>query len=411
MSAQAIPVAAPAAKRNISELHFLVAEDHEFQRKALVAGLKSIGARHILEAADGVAALEYFSDLIQPIDIIICDLEMPNMDGMAFIRHVGEAGTPVSLILASAMDRSVVASVETMTRAYGLNMLGAIEKPATPKKLKALIERHGVVLQPAGQKAAEEFPVNEIVAAMEQRQFVPYFQPKVDIASGKLVGAESLVRWRHPQRGIQPPGTFLDTIERKGMMDELTWMMLEKSAAHCVGWQAQGFPVTVSVNLSVASLEDPAFADRVVKAVEKQQLAPKYMTLEITESVAMTNVANCLEGLARLRMKGFGLSIDDYGTGHSSLQQLARIPFTELKIDQSFVTHCAANTQNRTMLESSIDMARKLGIKSVGEGVETLDDWNLLKQLGCDIAQGYYLAKPMPNLLFNEWMRDWNASA
>ena len=392
---------------DIPDLHYLVAEDHEFQRKTLVMALKSLGAKHVLEAADGRAALDYFSDLTEQIDIIICDLEMPNMDGMEFIRHVGNSGAPVSIILTSGMERSVISSVETMTREYGINLLGAIEKPATPQKLRELIERHGQNAPRAATGPKIDIPKEEIIAGLQQRQFEPFFQPKVELQSGNVVGAESLARWRHPQHGIVAPGQFIKLIELNGLMDELTWAMLENSASACVAWHRLGWPLTVSVNLSLTSLEDPVCADRITQIVEKGGLAPRHMTLEVTESAIMGNVAACLEALARLRMKGFGLSIDDYGTGYSSMQQLGRIPFTELKIDQSFVTNSAAHPQHRIILESSIDMARKLGLKIVAEGVETRGDWNLLKELGCGIAQGYFIAKPMPAAGFLEWVPEW----
>jgi EAL domain-containing protein (putative c-di-GMP-specific phosphodiesterase class I) len=131
------------------------------------------------------------------------------------------------------------------------------------------------------------------------------------------------------------------------------------------------------------------------------------MILEITESAAMTDVGRVLENLTRLRMKGFGLSIDDYGTGYSSMQQLTRIPFTELKIDQSFVMHAAHQESSRMILESSLDMARKLGITSVAEGAETQEDWNLLRECGCDLAQGFYIARPMEADAFPDWVREW----
>jgi EAL domain-containing protein (putative c-di-GMP-specific phosphodiesterase class I)/FixJ family two-component response regulator len=391
----------------IADLHFLVAEDHEFQRRTLVIALKSLGAKHVLEAADGRAALDYFTDLSEPVDVIICDLEMPNMDGMEFIRHVGNAKTTVSLILTSGMERNVISSVETMTRAYGINLLGAIEKPATPQKLHDLIKRHGQNVPRAAKGPKIDIPEQEIIAGLKQGQFEPFFQPKVDLQTGKVVGAESLARWRHPQRGVLLPGEFIGLIEQQGLMDELTWVMLEKSASACVAWHREGWPLTVSVNLSLTSLEDPACADRITHTVEKQRLPPQHMVLEITESAAMTNVAPCLEALARLRMKGFGLSIDDYGTGYSSMQQLGRIPFTELKIDQSFVTDSTRDPQNRIILDSSISMARKLGLKTVAEGVETRGDWNLLQELGCSIAQGYFIAKPMSAAGFLEWMPGW----
>jgi EAL domain-containing protein (putative c-di-GMP-specific phosphodiesterase class I) len=397
------------AKMNIADLHFLVAEDHDFQRKSLALGLKSLGAHHIREAADGCAAFDYFSDLAEPVDIIICDLEMPNMDGLELIRHVGEAGAPVSVILTSAMDRSLLSSVEMMTRAYGIDLLGAIEKPATPQKLRKLIGRHGARRKTAWPSARTGLDIHadEIIAAMAQRQFVPYFQPKVELQSGEVVGAEALVRWNHPRHGLLTPGDFLDLIEAGGSMDELTWMMLEESAAACLTWHKRGWPLNVSVNLSLSMLADPAVADRITQTVEKTGLPAHNMTLEITESAAMTDVATGLESLVRLRMRGFGLSIDDYGTGYSSMQQLGRIPFTELKIDKSFVTDCSNRPQHRVMLESSIDMAGKLGLKTVAEGIETRADWNLLKDIGCTIGQGHFMAKALAADAFIDWVPEW----
>jgi EAL domain-containing protein (putative c-di-GMP-specific phosphodiesterase class I) len=158
--------------------------------------------------------------------------------------------------------------------------------------------------------------------------------------------------------------------------------------------------LTVSVNLSLVSLTDTTLADRITNAVHSAGLEPRYMVLEITETTAMTEVAPALENLARSRMRGFGLSVDDYGTGFSSLRQLTRVPFTELKIDQSFVTGCAENPSSRAIVESSVDMAHRLEIKGVAEGVETQAEWDVLKRVGCDMAQGYLMAKPMDEQSF-----------
>jgi EAL domain-containing protein (putative c-di-GMP-specific phosphodiesterase class I) len=185
--------------------------------------------------------------------------------------------------------------------------------------------------------------------------------------------------------------------------------MLEKSAAACRDWRAAGLETTVSVNLSLASLTHIGLADRITTLVEGQNLAPRHMILEVTETIAMTDIARALENLARLRMRGFGLSIDDYGTGYSSLQQLSRIPFTELKIDQSFVMGATAKESRKVILESSLDIARKLGLKSVAEGVETRADWDLLKTLGCDLAQGYFVARPMAANRLAHWSSEWMA--
>lgn len=183
--------------------------------------------------------------------------------------------------------------------------------------------------------------------------------------------------------------------------------MLRKAAAFCGAWRAaSGLDVSMSVNLSIKSLSNAQLADRVTALVRDEHLEPRYMVLELTESAATTDVGAALENLARLRMKGFGLSIDDYGTGYSSMQQLTRIAFTELKIDQSFVANAARQQSARVILESSLDMAKKLNITSVAEGVETQQDWDLLHQLGCQLGQGYFIAQPMDARALLKWQGD-----
>ncbi len=242
---------------------------------------------------------------------------------------------------------------------------------------------------------------------LDAEQFEPFYQPKIDLMTNRVKGAEALARWRHPNFGIVLPYAFISLLEDANQISELTWIILAKSARDCLNWRAAGFDLNVSVNLSVKMLEDPATADAITWQVAQQGLDPKHMILEVTESAAMGSVGQVLENLIRLRIKGFGLSIDDYGTGYSSMQQLTRIPFTELKIDQSFVMHATRQASSRKILESSLEMARKLGISSVAEGAETAEDWNLLRECGCDIAQGYFIARPMEATAFPEWVRAW----
>src|SRR5262249_11179496 len=162
----------------------------------------------------------------------------------------------------------------------------------------------------------------------------------------------------HPQKGVLAPYAFIGAMEDNGLIDPLTWAILEKSAAMCRDWQANGLQATVSVNLSLKSLSDPGLAERITGMVAAQKVSPKQIVLEITESAAMTDVAKALENLTRLRMKGFSLSIDDYGTGYSSMQQLSRIPFGELKVDQSFVMSAIEKESSKVILASSLDMAK-----------------------------------------------------
>lgn len=394
-----------ALQTDFSDVRFLVVEDHNFQRMTLVRALQSLGARFIAEASDGREALAYFLDAVEPVEVIICDLEMPNMDGMEFILHLGKTGAETSIILTSALDKSLISSVETMTRAYGINLLGAIEKPATPPKIAELLSRRGARTQSGATRPKTVVSESFISEAIDRGLYEPFFQPKIEIATGRLVGAEALARLRDPDGWFVPPDSFVPVLEDNGLIDGLTWIMLKRSAEACLAWQQSGLgqDINVSVNLSLKSLADTTLADRLTRTVTDTGLQPRHMVLEITESAAMTDIAHCLENLARLRMKGFGLSIDDYGTGYSSMQQLSRIPFSELKIDRSFVTDVALHPQRRVILASSIDMARKLGLKVVAEGVESRADWDRLKELGCTMAQGYFIAKPMPAAEFIHW--------
>jgi EAL domain-containing protein (putative c-di-GMP-specific phosphodiesterase class I) len=393
-------------------LRFLVAEDHDFQRGILVRMLESLGAKAVHEASDGHGALKILRDPTRPVDIVISDLEMPGMDGMEFVRHLGESGVRVSIILASALERKLLASIATMSEAYGINLLGVVEKPITPAKLEALIKLHKPAqAQRARPKiAGPTFTLAEIAAGLRNNEFEPFFQPKVELATGRVKGAEALARWRHPQQGIIAPYAFIAPLEDNDLIDELAWVMLKKAAAFCSTWRSAGLEATVSVNLSLKSLTDIRLADRVTELVLSENLEPRYMVLELTESAATTDLGKALENLARLRIKGFGLSIDDYGTGYSSMQQLTRIAFTELKIDQSFVTNAANQESAKVILESSLDMARKLNITAVAEGVETQADWNLLRQLGCGLAQGYFIARPMEAGAYPNWVRSWKQS-
>jgi len=395
-------------KVSIENLRFLVAEDQQVQRTVLVSMLKSLGAKHVAEAADGQTGLDIFRNATPRIDVIISDLNMPGMDGMEFIRHLANAGAPVSIILLSALDRSLVAAVETMAAAYGINLLGSIEKPATPQKLHTLIDRHAPppAAQDQPRTAAHTFSLEEVAQGLKNDEFEPFFQPKVQMVTGQVKGAEALARWRHPQHGIIAPYAFIKLFEEHGLIDELTWVMLKKGAAFCSSLRAAGLNTTVSVNLSLKSLNDARLADFVTEIVRSQDLDPHNMVLEVTETSAMTDLPVALENLARLRMKGFGLSIDDYGTGYSSMQRLARIAFTELKIDQSFVMNATKQNSSRIILASSLDMAKKLKIAVVAEGVATREDWDLLSGLECDFAQGYFIAKPMEAEVYRDWVRE-----
>lgn len=394
----------------LDDLHLLVVEDDDFQRRLVVNMLRSLGATSISESGNGRQALEIVRGAGQrPVDATICDLNMPEMDGMEFLRHLGQEGHNVAIIITSALDGKLLSSVGRMAKMHGLKLLGTIEKPVNLHRLKELLSKHDHAKAKWQRPSdAKSFTLAEILQGIHANQFAPFFQPKVDLKTGRLVGAEALARWIHPQHGLIDPYAFIPQLEKSGNIDELTFLMIEKSASACRYFLDRNHPLSISINLSLYSLDQLGLAEKITQMVRNAGIDSEYIVFEITESAAMTDVALALENLARLCVNGFTLSIDDYGTGYSSMQQLTRIAFGELKIDQSFVKDCTDDPAIGIVVESSIDMARKLMIKSVAEGVETQLDWDALKLMGADMVQGYFIAKPMELAAFHDFIESYS---
>ncbi len=397
---------------DIKDLNVLVVEDDDFQRRVLVRVLKVMGLDRIAEAKNGQGALDIIQNRKAPFDILLCDLRMPGMDGMELIRHLGEKQSKTAVIIVSGLENVLLSSIEIMAQDYGANMLGRIEKPASIKKLEILFNKYLSIQTSLKQEkntpVSQEFTQPELVNGLTNDEFEPFFQPKVNMVSGNITGAEALARWRHPQKGMIAPDLFIAQMENSSLIDALTLLMIKKATHHSKIWREKGLNITVSVNLSIKSLMNPGFADSIIELVASQKSDPRHMVLEITESAITSHVGRVLENLARLRIHGFGLSIDDYGTGYSSLQQLMRIAYSELKIDKSFITHASTQDSARVIVASSLEMARKLAMTSVAEGVEYQSDWDFLATLGCDVAQGYLISKPLPADEFYDWATEWS---
>lgn len=391
----------------IADLRLLLVEDHPFQRAALLHILGALGARNVRSAADGRAAMALLQASRPGPDIIITDMDMPGMDGMEFLRHVGQAGRPVSVIVASAADDAVLASVESMARAYGVHVIGVLGKPVTLEAMERVLRGHqAAAARPAAvPRPCRVHAVDEIAHGLREGQFEPFFQPKLELATGRLRGVEALARWRRPGEGIIAPAAFLPALEAEpALMEALTWQMLARSTAACAAWRKAGLQTCVSVNISAGGLADVTFVARLAAMVRNHGLKPAHLMLEVTESAAVrTDCGAAMENVARLRMRGFGLACDDFGTGYATVEQLARLPFTELKIDQGFVRNARDRAAARIILRSTLEMARHLGLVSVGEGVQTQQEWDLLLELGCELAQGYFIAPAMEASAVVQW--------
>ncbi|ALP41090.1 EAL domain-containing protein [Aeromonas schubertii] len=384
----------------------LVVEDHAFQRKALLHQLGGLGYSRLLEAADGEQALAICDS--QPVDILFCDLRMPGMDGMALLRRLSLSGFHGGIILSSALEEDVVGAVLRMSSAYGLQVLGRLEKPASQARIRQMIESwrpHPVRGKEAGVR--QEIDLDDLRRALEYGELLPWYQPKVSFSSGEWVGLEALARWLHPEQGLIMPSRFIPLAEHSGLIDELTEQIIRATLKDGHLWQETGLSLNLSMNLSTTSLIEGDLCAILIDQCQRWSINPELITLEVTESAFVKDLGQSLEVLTRLRMHGFGLSIDDFGTGYSSMQQLALLPFTELKLDRSFVDGCYRDPSRLAIIESSIELARKLGLKSVAEGVEDIETWQQLASLGCDVCQGFFSGRPMPREKLQEWHREW----
>lgn len=385
---------------NWKDYSILVVDDSALQREFAVGLLREIGFENIQQAADGVGAVHVL-ELLAPnsVDFMLTDLDMPGVDGVELLREVAKHRWAQYLIVMSAREVGILDAVEGMaSEDASIKLLCALPKPLSRKSLEQALQRAD--LSEAGRQRdgldAWTVSLDEIRQAMEKREFVPYYQPKVDIATGLLRSAEALARWKHPERGIVPPGKFIPVLENSELMWPFTLQMINMVLADLSGWLSKGLSISVAINLSAEALLDLTLADKLEKMVIDARIPPPRLILEVTETMVMKNLSACIGNLARMRLKGFSLSMDDYGIGYSSMQQLSRCPFTELKIDRSFVDGAAEHPNRRVILESSIQMGKRLGVTTIAEGVETEADWLLLKELGCEIGQGYFVGKPMP---------------
>ncbi len=253
--------------------------------------------------------------------------------------------------------------------------------------------------------------LGELRTALDDSQLRLFLQPKVKLATGQVVGAEALVRWQHPERGVLKPVGFVPFAEQTGFVRLLTRWMIDEVARTAQALQQQSLSMKLAVNLSTRDLLDPELPQRLEDAMLRHQLPPGTLVLEITESAFMDDPQRALLTLERLRAMGLRLSIDDFGTGYSSLTYLKGLPVDELKMDRSFVMSMASDEHDAKIVQSTVELAHSLGLSVVAEGVENLHTWALLQALGCDEAQGHFIAKPMPASQFTAWVAGWRAPA
>jgi diguanylate cyclase len=337
------------------------------------------------------------------------------------IDSVEDAEATAQRVLVTLQESFELASVEINVNAS----IGIAVHPLHGEDANKLIQRADVAMYVAkeshsgfevystdcdGYSPARLALASELRQAIENEDLLVHYQPKVDIRTRRVVGVEALVRWIHPERGFMSPDEFIPLAEQTGLIQPLTTFVLRSALRQCRRWQEEGLDLDVSVNLSVRSLLDLHLPEGVSALLREFAVDPSRLVLEITESSIMADPIRAADVVDRLSDLGIGLAIDDFGTGYSSLAYLKRLPVSEIKIDKSFVMAMTSEDNDAVIVRSTVDLGRNLGLRVVAEGVETVEMFDELKKLGCDIAQGYLLSRPLPPDELTDWALEWRSA-
>jgi EAL domain-containing protein (putative c-di-GMP-specific phosphodiesterase class I)/AmiR/NasT family two-component response regulator len=388
-------------------LRVIVLEDHAFQRSIAVNMLRQSGCAQVFGAADGAEALAILSR-VGPVDIALCDLRMDGMDGLEFMREAGALRLVESIIICSSVSPDLRRHVGQIVSLSGLELLGDVGKPLKYEPLESILKNYLIrpVVTELAQKEIEPLSKDEVRRAMTAQEFTGYFQPKFNLKTGYVTAVEVLARWEHPTLGVLPPSFFLATLERCGLMDDLLFGILKKSLALHRLLKGARHSINFAFNLHASQLSNSQLVPSIKALLAEHNVPGTDLTFELTESGLLEISAANLDCLVRLRMMGCNLSIDDFGTGFSSLQRLCQLPFNELKIDAEFVRMLATEPRCEAVIRSTLALGKALGLAVVVEGIETEKQRLQLLELGCVEGQGYLQAKPMSGASLLCWMND-----
>jgi EAL domain-containing protein (putative c-di-GMP-specific phosphodiesterase class I)/CheY-like chemotaxis protein len=386
----------------------LVVDDEPFVLATTEAVLRRLGFSHV-ETAETVAnALDLVSSANPPVGLVLSDLNMPDIDGLELLRKFDDMEYRGDILLFSGEDAQTLTMAESLAKARGLAVIGALSKPVQPEKLLSILAKHTASQTPQNKSFEEVVVTPEMLEqAIDAGELKPWFQPKIEVATLTPVAVEALARWPDSIHGAIYPNDFIPVAEKHGLIDKLTFSLMEQAARMESGWREKGVALKVAFNVSMHSLHEHAFAETLERLVTNAGGELRHFQLEVTESQLMEDIVNPLEILLRFRMKKLRLSIDDFGTGHSNLSQLRDLPFDELKLDRSYVHPESSRERTGVILESTVELAKKLNMTIVAEGVENMEEWKRVEQLGCDQVQGYFTARPMPGEEIPDWVVSW----
>lgn len=385
----------------------LLVDDDPVIREIVEFAIESLGEYDVVSANDGKQALEILDQVGNVFSLILCDLNMPEMDGVEFFRNLKQRDFKGKIGILSGEDNSIISLAEDLAQTHQLDIVGTLSKPVNPDKLEALLVKAQETSSDSSAKKPEhvtKYSKEDLKAALLNREIIPYYQPKVHVGSGMIEGVEVLARWDHPTDGIVSPFEFIPLAESEGLINDLTFVIFEAALEDAERWKATGFNPMIAVNLSADILCQIELPDELANMAKRYQVDTNNIILEITESKLLESKAVPMEVLARLRLKGFELSIDDFGTAYSNIEYLQKFPFNELKIDRAFIGNAASNEQARATVETCALIGKKMGLRTVAEGVETDADLAIVRDCGIDVIQGFYYSKPLSSNDLLDWI-------
>jgi EAL domain-containing protein (putative c-di-GMP-specific phosphodiesterase class I) len=365
----------------------LVIDDDPTLAAFVVRAAKSLGFETV-QTDDPALFLKHAAEWAPTVAVI--DLLMPKVDGVQLIRALADMHSKTQIVLASGMDARTIDTVRRLGESQGLKIAGILAKPM---RLQALRD----MLQPLFIES-QDVTADMLREAIATKALTVHYQPKLSLESLQMVGVEALARWVLPSGRSVPPDVFIRLAESTDQIDDLTDQVVDIAVQQAAAWRGSGLelPVSVAVNISALNLRRRELPERILATCKRAGLPPDALTLEITETATMNDAIMMMEVLTRLRIQGFKLSLDDFGTGYSSMVQLVRLPFTEIKIDRSFVAEMERVSDSATVAKLVVDLGHSLGLKVTAEGIETQTACAMLREFGCDLGQGYLFSKPAP---------------